>query len=145
MREQLIRENKEIISNEGNNAVFGRKMRMNYFKLKKLIKDLEYENETYSIIIPKDIDSFVKEGKDLCHAVGTSSYISKVFTDQLTILFCRKKRDLEKSFYTIAIKDGEIVMVKGFQNKEVSHYANSESLYSFIKEWATLNSLNYNK
>lgn len=145
MKEQLINENKEIISNNGNDIVFESQLRHNYSKMKRFMNDLTHTNDIYSVVVPEDIDSFVKEGNELCHAVGTSFYISQVLTGKITVLFCRKNRNLEKPFYTIAINDkNEIVMVKGLYNKEVSSYVNHESLTSFIKQWAELNNLIYN-
>lgn len=136
MREQLLIENKELISKEGTNAVFSSKMRENYLKMKEFMTDLEFENETYSILVPEDINSFIKEGDELIHAVGTSYYLSKILTGEIIVLFCRKKRHLSKPFYTIAIDaNNKLVMAKGLRNKEVFQYVNAQSLQSFINEW----------
>lgn len=94
------------------------------------VKSLEYSNNLYSIIACKDLFELNTEGSNLHHCVA--SYKDKVANGDEMILFLRENKDLDKSYYTINIKDNRIIQILGFGNK----YIDSLEVHNFIEEWA---------
>ena len=94
------------------------------------VKSLEYSNNLYSIIACKDLFELNTEGSNLHHCVA--SYKDKVANGDEMILFLRENKDLDKSYYTINIKDNRIIQILGFGNK----YIDSLEVHKFIEEWA---------
>ena len=93
------------------------------------VKSLEYSNNLYSIIACKDLFELNTEGSNLHHCVA--SYKDKVANGDEMILFLRENKDLDKSYYTINIKDNRIIQILGFGNKRID----SLEVHNFIEEW----------
>ncbi|EAC7181153.1 hypothetical protein AOC43_08680 [Listeria monocytogenes] len=93
------------------------------------IKDLEKTIDNYAFIVPKQASDLLTEGKALSHCVGGSNYIKQHIEGKTTIIFVRDKQDLEKSFYTLEYKNGQIYQLRGKHNcaptKDVQEAANN--------------------
>lgn len=77
---------------------------------KKIVKHLPeakryfWENKDYMIIPAGRCEELINEGKTLHHCVGASTrYMEKMAAGESWILFLRKKKELEKPYYTIEI------------------------------------------
>ena len=93
------------------------------------IKELEYKNDKYCIVLPKSSQDIIDEGINLHHCVG--SYVPKVQSGETNILFMRTIEEPETSLITIEYKNESIEMVRGLQNR----YVNDEEK-EFIQRWA---------
>ena len=86
-------------------------------RYKKLCK--KYKGYSYpgiQLVVPKNAESIIKEGKDLQICVG--GYASRHCNGATTILFIRKPSELDKSWFTIEISNSDdIVQCHGFKNE----------------------------
>jgi DNA-directed RNA polymerase subunit RPC12/RpoP len=79
------------------------------------IRDKYYfESKNFMIRIPQTTGEIIKEGQDLHHCVGT--YVERVVRGECIILFVRRKDDIETSFFTMEIKNNEVVQCRGKNN-----------------------------
>ena len=63
-----------------------------------------WENKDYMIIPAGRCEELMNEGRTLHHCVGASTqYMEKMAAGESWILFLRKKKELEKPYYTIEI------------------------------------------
>lgn len=69
---------------------------------KKLQKMYEFSMGGYRIVVPKNPEEIIREGKTLQHCVG--GYAERHFKGEVTILFLRKERKPGVSFLTIEMK-----------------------------------------
>lgn len=87
-------------------------------RYKKLCK--KYKGYSYpgiQLVVPKNAESIIKEGKDLRICVG--GYASRHCNGVTTILFIRKPSDPGKSWFTIEIDNADhIVQCHGFKNEQ---------------------------
>lgn len=100
-------------------------------KLKRTIKRkgwTRYEMETEQLLIrlPKCAHEIRKEGNAQHHCVAT--YIDRMVAGETCILFIRKKEEPDKSYYTVEVKDDEVIQVRGKYN-----VAPSEDVEEFMK------------
>ena len=69
----------------------------------------------YKIIQPKSVEDIIREGRLQEHCVG--GYAERHCDGKLTILFLRKKSDIDKPFYTMEISNElKIVQCRGYRN-----------------------------
>lgn len=73
-----------------------------------------YETSKYKIIVPESLKAIVEEGQNLHHCVGT--YTEKVAEGETDILFIRKQGEEETSYYTMEVKNLEIIQYRGAYN-----------------------------
>lgn len=97
-------------------------------KILPVIEKLEYTNNEYAIIVPKDPDEILQEGKALDHCVG--SYIGQVLKGETIILFIRMATETSKPLYTMEFKDGRVNQIRGFGNESAP-----ESIKTFADQW----------
>ena len=90
--------------------------------------DLEFQDEKFSIIMPKTPEDIKQEGVDQHNCVA--SYIPSVIKGQLQIAFLRKTKDLDKSFITVEIRDKTICQAK----RNCNHQIKDED-YAFLEEY----------
>ncbi len=84
-------------------------------ELKKRREMLCKEFGEYVIIQPDSVADIIREGRIQNHCVG--GYAKRHCDGKLTIMFLRKKDDLQKPYYTMEISnDLEIVQCRGYQN-----------------------------
>ena len=100
-------------------------------KLKRTIKRkgwTRYEMETEQLLIrlPKCAHEIRKEGNAQHHCVAT--YMDRMVAGETCILFIRKKEEPDKSYYTVEVKDDEVIQVRGKYN-----VAPSEDVEEFMK------------
>lgn len=88
-------------------------------KCKGYLKELQecygWEDDTYLIQAPKNLQAIVKEGHDLHHCVG--GYAEQVAQGKKIILFLREKDNPAKPFHTIELHNNEIVQCYGKFNQ----------------------------
>lgn len=82
-------------------------------RIKDLIK-LNMEIGEFKFIIPKQLEEIVAEGEHLHHCVG--SYTDKVVNGETLIIFIRSKENFKESLYTMEVKNGDIVQIRGHRN-----------------------------
>lgn len=73
-----------------------------------------YETSKYKIIVPESLKAIVEEGQNLHHCVGT--YTEKVAEGETDILFIRKQGEEDVSYYTMEVKNLEIIQYRGAYN-----------------------------
>lgn len=93
-----------------------------YTKRLKQIKKLEADVAGFSFIVPRKVNDLIKEGKALSHCVGGSNYIEKHREGKTTIVFVRKKGQLNKPFYTLEYQNNRIVQIRGKHNKNATNH-----------------------
>lgn len=115
------------------------KMKETYAKefFKKSVADYEslsYEGKEFSVIVPKEPEDLVSEGKSLHHCVKT--YIDRVSDGKSQILFLRKNEEKETPFYTFEVSPQarRVVQVRGFGN-----CAPTKEVLEFLQEWGKEN------
>lgn len=84
-------------------------------KLDKERKELNYEEDEFIIRIPEKLSEIVTEGNALRHCVG--GYTERHAMGSTTILFLRRKSEIDKPFYTIEVNRGNVVQIHGFGNR----------------------------
>ena len=89
-----------------------------------------YETKKYKIIVPENLKAIVDEGKNLHHCVG--SYVKSVMKGETDILFIRKKGEEDQSYYTMEVKDMEIVQYRGAYNNRHNNPV-PEEIHKFVK------------
>lgn len=100
-------------------------------KLKRTIKRkgwtrYEMEIEQLLIRLPECAHEIRKEGNAQHHCVAT--YIDRMVAGETCILFIRKKEEPDKSYYTVEVRDDEVIQVRGKYN-----VAPSEDVEEFMK------------
>ena len=100
-------------------------------KLKRTIKRkgwtrYEMEIEQLLIRLPECAHEIRKEGNAQHHCVAT--YMDRMVAGETCILFIRKKEEPDKSYYTVEVRDDEVIQVRGKYN-----VAPSEDVEEFMK------------
>lgn len=100
-------------------------------KLKRTIKRegwTRYEMETEELLIrlPECAHEIRKEGNAQHHCVAT--YMDRMVAGETCILFIRKKEEPDKSYYTVEVRDDEVIQVRGKYNVDPS-----EDVEEFMK------------
>ena len=96
----------------------------------KYSEQYAFAEDNLQIVVPKGCEDICAEGQTLHHCVGT--YIDKVCKGISIILFVRDINEIDASFYTMEVRQGEIIQCRGFQNKVVT-----PEVKSFITKFAT--------
>ena len=73
-------------------------------------------------------DEIISEGNTLHHCVG--GYVDRVARKECVILFLRQCADESKSFYTIEVREREVVQVRGMKNDPPTPKARK-----FMEQW----------
>lgn len=102
-------------------------------QLEKLL-GLEQTIGNYTFVLPKELQELKAEGKALSHCVG--SYADRVARGETVILFVRQKEKVDNPLYTLEIKNGKIVQLRGMKNIKAADDAleASKKLLSFAKK-----------
>lgn len=102
-------------------------------QLEKLL-GLEQTIGNYTFVLPKELQELKAEGKALSHCVG--SYADRVARGETVIVFVRQKEKIDNPLYTLEIKNGKIVQLRGKRNKDADADAweASKKLLSFAKK-----------
>lgn len=87
-------------------------------KYKKLLGSYQeqFEMQAYGLMIvaPRKLMDIVKEGKTLHHCVG--GYTKRVANNETVILFIRDTNSPDNSFYTMEVREGKVIQVRGRNN-----------------------------
>lgn len=100
---------------------------------------LEYSNEKYSIILPKNLSEIVTEGNCLHHCVG--GYTNRHATGETTIMFLRQNDNIDKPWYTIEVSHDRIIQIHGLHNRWLSATDDGYAAVPFIMEWLKKNNI----
>ncbi len=102
------------------------------FRKEKEAKDIEYTNGLYSILMPRDAQDIIREGRNLHHCVGHGGYIEAMARRECRILFLRDNLRIGESLITIEERDGIIRQCYGFADS----INQNERIRDFIVEYA---------
>lgn len=93
-----------------------------------------YEKGCYVITYPKHPDDLIKEGNRLRHCVG--NYVKQAACGMVTILFLRKKPEIDEPFITIELMDGLLRQAHGYKNNNLESFGSDviDFVISFCKE-----------
>lgn len=128
----------EIVKDEKRHQLFGEAVK-EYTHL-ELIQKLSYDEENkplpsnkdkYAMILPKDAQDLVLEGKNMRHCVG--GYIDRVIDNNSIILFLRRAEKLDNSFVTVEVDpdDMKIHQVKAKNNRPIE----DKKAKIFLEKW----------
>lgn len=93
-----------------------RKILEEYKKIhSKYVRQYEFTNGEFSIIVPKNMDEIIREGKLQQHCVG--GYAERHIKGVLTICFLRLNKDIETPLYTIEMHGDRLQQVQGKGNR----------------------------
>ena len=84
------------------------------------------ETEDLLIRLPEYVHEIREEGNAQHHCVAT--YMDRMVAGETCILFIRKKEEQDKSYYTVEVRDNEVIQVRGKYN-----VAPSEDVEEFMK------------
>lgn len=84
----------------------------------KTLKKYNFEYGKYMIRPAESTYELIQEGSNLKHCVG--GYAEKYANGETDILFIRKIKHPEESFYTVEMKKGFILQVRGIRNRIAS-------------------------
>lgn len=88
---------------------------------------LDFTQDGLQIVYPTSLKSLKEEGSALHHCVGT--YGDRIANRECIVLFLRRCSEPEKPYYTIEVRDGHIVQLRGLQNcaatPEVQRFADA--------------------
>lgn len=90
------------------------------------LKYLTFEYKGLLIRPPMTPDEIIQEGKKLDHCVG--SYADRHAKGQTTIMFVRKKDEPNNPYYTVEIRNNNVMQVRGTNNKSAT-----KEIDAFIK------------
>ena len=101
--------------------------------LAEVKEKFEYENDTYTILVPKDFMEITEEGMALHHCVGnTERYFDRIVSRETYICFLRQQSSPETPFYTIEVEPGGTIRQhRGAFDEEPG----IEEIKPFLREW----------
>lgn len=101
----------------------------------QLIRKYSFENDTLQIVVPKSMQEIISEGQALQHCVG--GYAERHAEGKTTILFIRRKDNLDTPYYTLEIDDKtkHIKQYHGYGNESINgkHYEKPQEVVDFVK------------
>ena len=105
---------------------------LNKYKITKKKRDelYDFEDDEFIIKMPDTPIDIMEEGKTLNHCVG--GYMENHVEGKTTILFLRRKNDPETSFYTIEVKNNEVIQIHGKHNRWLG---NNPEVIPFMRKW----------
>jgi len=81
---------------------------------KRVGDSLDFESQGMRIVCPAAPRDIIAEGQALHHCVG--SYVNRIDDEKCLILFVRRCEDVSKPFYTIELRNRDVVQLKGVNN-----------------------------
>lgn len=94
----------------------------------KLKGQLDFEMDGMKIVYPAVPKDLVSEGHALHHCVG--GYADRMAKGECAILFLRRCEEEKKHFYTIEVRNREVVQVRGMKNSDPT-----PEVKKFIWKW----------
>mgnify|MGYP002508513692 CR=1 FL=1 len=89
---------------------------------------MDFEMDGMKILYPATPDEIISEGNTLHHCVG--GYVDRVARKECIILFLRQCAEESSSFYTIEVREREIIQVRGMKNA-----APTPEVEKFMRQW----------
>ena len=107
-------------------------------KLMKGWKHLEFEDDSYKMMLPRTPRDITQEGARQHHCVG--GYIKSVLDGDCLILFLRRKENEDRSFFTLEYDlHNSIRQIKGKFNHSIGEMLDvkeRQQLLSFLAKWS---------
>lgn len=102
--------------------------------LQKIKPKYEYEDETYSILIPGKIEDILAEGAALHHCIDkTDRYFDRINAQESYLMFLRRTAEKDKPYYTLEVEPNGTVRQKRTefdrQNPDI------EDAKTFLRKW----------
>lgn len=102
--------------------------------LRKIKSKYEYEDETYSILIPGKIEDILAEGAALHHCIDkTDRYFDRINVQESYLMFLRRTAEKDKPYYTLEVEPNGTVRQKRTefdrQNPDI------EDAKTFLRKW----------
>lgn len=102
--------------------------------LQKIKSKYEYEDETYSILIPGKIEDILAEGAALHHCIDkTERYFDRINVQESYLMFLRRTAEKDKPYYTLEVEPNGTVRQKRTefdrQNPDI------EDAKTFLRKW----------
>ena len=94
----------------------------------KLREGMDKTIHGYAFHVPRKVAELIYEGKKLHHCV--SSYTDKHFKGSTLIVFVRLSNQPKKPLYTLEVKQGRIVQLRGKYNQDAP-----DEVWDIAKEW----------
>lgn len=131
------RQRREAIRREQENKIAEQQKK--YVERYKKLKKFNYAGDNERcIVVPQNLVSLIVEGQTLHHCVG--SFVDSVSNGDNTIVFLRKKEDVDTPYVTISLlqndKEWYIDQAHGDHNSDIS-----EEDVAFLKIWAKENNV----
>lgn len=95
-------------------------------RLKQLVKNLEkteqinFDLGKYILMISNNFDEWKKEAKELNHCLISNygrTYVEPHVNGEKTIMFLRKKNEIDKPFYTVELGKNEVIQARTKNNQ----------------------------
>ncbi len=101
--------------------------------LKEIKERFEYENDTYTILVPSRCVDIVAEGRCLHHCAGSSDrYFDRIKQRETYIVFLRKNDAPNVPYYTVEVEPGGTIRQhRGYLDEEPE----IEEVKPFLREW----------
>lgn len=93
-----------------------------------LEKRFGFQKDGFKVIPPNKATEISDEGALLHHCVG--SYIERMAEGKTIILFIRQEQEPDKPFFTMEVKNSEVIQLHGFQNCNAP-----EDVEKFVEVW----------
>ena len=87
-------------------------------KNQKPYRCLEMETEQFILRLPREVHEIRQEGNAMHHCVAT--YIDRVAKGETTILFLREKSNPETPFYTMEVRDSQMIQCRAKYNGDMT-------------------------
>ncbi len=89
---------------------------------------LDFEQDGMKLLLPATPDDIIAEGHALHHCVG--GYVDRVAKKECIILFLRQCEDVDKPFFTVEVRGGKVVQVRGMRNCDAT-----PEVKTFMAQW----------
>ena len=107
------------------------KLRRNFkIAYQHIMQQLDFEWNGMKIVYPASPEEIIAEGHALHHCVG--SYVDRVAKKECIILFLRLCEEAAKPFYTIEVRNLEVVQVRGMKNDNAT-----PMVQKFMEQWTS--------
>ncbi|MDO4339135.1 MAG: PcfJ domain-containing protein [Eubacteriales bacterium] len=102
--------------------------------LASLKEKYSYQDETYAVVVPENVQDLIREGDTLHHCVDkTDNYFERISKGETYILFLRKASELSVPYYTLEVEPGGTIRQKrtefNRQNEDIKEAS------AFLKNW----------
>ena len=137
---KLKQRHQELVErcNELADDLFVEKMLNTYPNINEVCQSIQelysYKDRSYMVIVPSDAKDIMQEGKALHHCVGNQErYYERISTRESYVLFLRRTRNPDKSYYTLEIEpDGTVRQKRTMFDRQEKDI---ERAKTFLRKW----------